>query len=382
MSSSFGFGPVSKAAAIAGEIKRRLPQMETHFFGDRFTLRFAELSKAFDLLIEAEVDDSAQVKKIIPQLKNYDAVFSVLNLPLLPLWRKSFGSLYFVDSLVWMWREPPRGAENAEIYFVQDYLATPARIEKWSETLRIISVPPIGILPKHDYSLIPVNERKNRLLVNFSGCSNQYVNSKIYEIYVATLSKIIDDEASEKFEEIEICVNQTLAEQLKMRFSRSSVKIGFLPKPEFLQKLAESRFLLTAPGITTTLEAVALKTPLGFLLPQNDSQAVLSEIYRQQIGESLTMAFSRFNEKLAFPTSLDDFENLEQPIEAAVERMIFILENQQSKLKQFTAEMLNKSNDNALESLRSNIRQTWHQSGQKVIVEKVFGNPAVASNEF
>lgn len=376
VSSSFGFGPASKAAAIAGEIKRRFPQIKTYFFGDSFALRFAELSKSFDFSIEAEVDDAAQVEKIIPQLKNYDAVFSVLNLPLLPLWRKSFGRLFFVDSLAWMWREPPTGIENAEIYFVQDYLVTSARVEKWSEKLRIISIPPVGILPDDNFSVTSPNDRSNLLLVNFSGCSNQYVDLKVYRKYVTNLSEVIIEEASERFEEIEIYVNQTLADHLKTRFSRSPVKIGFLPKPEFLQRLAESRFLLTAPGITTTLEAIALKTPLGFLLPQNDSQAVMSEFYRRQIDESLTMAFSRFDEKLAFPTSLDKFENLAQPIEAAVERMLFILENHQSKLKEFTAEMLSRSGSNVLEVLRSNIRQTWHLSGQKIIIENVFGNSA------
>jgi len=283
VSSNFGFGPVSKAAAIAEEIKRRFPQIKTHLFGDRFALRFAELSKSFDFLIEAKVEDAEQVKKIIPQLRNYNIVFSVLNLPLLPLWRKSFGRLYFVDSLAWMWRKPPTGVENTEIYFVQDYLVTSERIEKWSETHRVISIPPIGIPPKDNFSIIPPNKRSNRLLVNFSGCSNRYVNSKVYRKYVAKLAEPIIEESIGKFEDIYICLNQTLAEKLKKRFFGNSVKIGLLPKSLFLQKLADARFLLTAPGITTTLEAIALGTPLGFLLPQNDSQAVMSEIYRRQI---------------------------------------------------------------------------------------------------
>jgi len=84
------------------------------------------------------------------------------------------------------------------------------------------------------------------------------------------------------------------------------------------------------------------------------------------------MAFSRFDEKLAFPESLAEFDSIEQPIESAVQRMLFILENHQTKLRQFTVEILSKSSSYAVENLRNNISQTWSRPGQQIIVDKVF----------
>ena len=388
VSSSFGFGPVSKAATIAGEIKRCSPQSETHFFGRCIALQFAEQSKVFDKLIEADVEEKKSLEKLLPELRRYEIVFSVLNLPLLPLWRKSFGRLYFVDSLAWMWREPPEGVENATIYFAQDYLVPPARIENWKQFCNLMLVPPIGVKAQKlhsesepedkDEAKAPSSKaisgkRRNRVLVNFSGCSNPFVDAAVYENYALTLLPIIIEEAENEFEETQVCVNRDFAEILNKQYVHKNLKIGQLPHEEFLKKLADSRFLLIAPGITATLEAIASNIPFGFLLPQNDSQAMMSEIYRRQADENLTMAFSRFDEKLSFPLSLDNFENLGQPLELAVERMCRVLEIHQNEIRRFTARMLKNSLTDAGESLVSNIHQSWSKTGQSLIVEKVFG---------
>jgi hypothetical protein len=373
VASNFGFGPVSKAATLAEEIKRRFPKTEIHFFGNGIAARFAKQSKSFDCLIEAEVDDAEEIKHIIPVLKNYKTVFSVLNLPLLPRWRKSFGKLFFVDSLAWMWKAPPAGIENVAVYFVQDYLVPPERIENWKSLFQVTTIPPIVKMPKDISATGETANRKNRLLVNFSGCSNQFVSSRVYEHYAATLLSLILEEGFDRFEKIEVCVNQELAEKLQKSFRQPFLKIGQLPHEEFLRKLAATRFLLTAPGITTTLEAVALNTPLGFLLPQNDSQAVMSELYRRQFDESATMAFSRFDEKLAFPQSLGNFSDLHQPVELAVARMSLILNDYQAEIKRFLAEMLGESVNNTTENLKKNIRHIWKKTGQEAVVEKVFG---------
>jgi len=373
VTSNFGFGPVSKAATIAAEIKRRRPKTEIHFFGNGIALHFAKQSGSFDRFIETDVEDAGKIKKILAELKKYKIIFSVLNLQLLPLWRKSYGRLFFVDSLAWMWKEPPSGIENTDIYFVQDYLVSPERIESWKKTCRIETVSPIGVPPDSSFLKTGLAKRNNHLLVNFSGCSNQFVGSRIYENYAATLLSLIIEEAHPEFESIEVCVNQKLAQNLHDRFNQTFLKISQLPHQEFLQNLAAARFLLTAPGITTTLEAAVLKTPIGFLLPQNDSQAMVSEIYCRQFDESLTMAFSRFDKKLAFPTSMDDFMSLEQPVELAVQRMSLILENYPDKIKHFLRVMLSDPVDRTIKHLRNSTYQTGNRSGQSSIVSYVFG---------
>lgn len=386
VSSSFGFGPVSKAATIAGEIKRRSPQSETHFFGSGIALQFAEQAKVFDQLIEADVDEKQILEKLLPELRRYEVVFSVLNLPLLPLWRKNFGKLYFVDSLAWMWEKPPAGIENADIYFVQDYLVSPERIEEWRQMGNLMLIPPINVQAqkldsesesedkdeaKRSSSETISKKRRNRLLVNFSGCSNPFVDAAVYEKYVLTLLPIILEEAENEFEEIQVCVNRDLAATLNERYVHEHLKIGQLPHEQFLKTLADARFLLTAPGITTTLEAVASHTPFGFLLPQNDSQAIMSEMYRRQFDENLTMAFSRFDEKLSFPLSLNSFANLTQPIDLAVERLCRVLEIHQDEIRRFTRYMLKNSFTDTGAIMATKIQQISGKTGQTMIADKM-----------
>ncbi|MFN0140346.1 MAG: hypothetical protein ACKVQW_09700, partial [Pyrinomonadaceae bacterium] len=181
-----------------------------------------------------------------------------------------------------MWAEPPVGLENVSAYFVQNFLVSPERTNSWGQHYPVILIPPIerSVTDCDDYKVaLP---RENRLLVNFSGCSNPFVESQKFEKYVATLSRFIIDEADGRFDEIQFCCSQNLVDFLR-RYLRADehIRIDQLKHAEFLRQLRTSGFLLTAPGITTTLEAVAAKIPFAFPLPHNDSQALVSEIYQQ-----------------------------------------------------------------------------------------------------
>ncbi|HEV7476034.1 MAG TPA: hypothetical protein VGN90_18400, partial [Pyrinomonadaceae bacterium] len=118
--------------SIALEMKAQAPHLETHYFGAGIGYDYAKKSKAFDSLINVDVDGSDMLAALLPQLSSYRAVFSVLNLDLLPLWRGDLPPLYFIDSLAWMWPSLPAGIENVAAYFVQDYLVPPERIQDWA----------------------------------------------------------------------------------------------------------------------------------------------------------------------------------------------------------------------------------------------------------
>lgn len=83
------------------------------------------------------------------------------------------------------------------------------------------------------------------------------------------------------------------------------------------------------------------------------------------------MAFSRFDEKLIFPLSLDNFGSLEQPVDLAIERMCLILETQKNKLREFIREMLQNPSNKAFADLSDNSHQRWHKTGQEFIVLEV-----------
>src|SRR5262249_51497219 len=161
----------------------------------------------------------------------------------------------------WMWPDLPEGVENAEVYFVQDYLMPPGRLAAWRRRAPLQLVGPIETATAaRPAAPLP---RARRLLVNFSGCANPLADPAAFGRYVDALAAAIVAEAGSDFESIVFCCNRRLAARLEEQYAgRAGVRAGHFPHDEFLRLLAASQLLLSAPGITTTLEAIALETPV------------------------------------------------------------------------------------------------------------------------
>lgn len=363
VATSFGFGPVSKAVSIAWEMKAQAPDLETHYFGAGIGYDYAQKSEAFDSLINVDVDRRETLVALLPKLSSYGAVFSVLNLDILPLWRRDMPALYFVDSLAWMWPSLPVGIENAAAYFVQDYLLPPERIRDWAAACPLVLVAPIESVSSTSLEVPP--EKRNRLLVNFSGCANPFAPPELYEKYALVLASSIQEEAGQRYERIIFCCNEKLASYLRRYLgAASSVQFGHFAHEEFLRLLVSSALVLSAPGITSTVEALASQTPLGFLLPQNDSQALMSERYRLLLGKESCMAFSRFGPEFWFPPLLPAGES----VTLALTLLQKILSTRQPEISSMIRGLLSLPPSYSIDHLRGNIRNRWSCSGQQIIV--------------
>jgi hypothetical protein len=257
VATSFGFGPVSKAVSIALELKRQAPQLERRFLGAGISFDYARKSGAFNVLTNVDVDNHEQLVALLPTLKSNAAVFSVLNLGILPLWKSTYPPLYFVDSLAWMWPSPPAGIENVAAYFVQDYLLSVERIEEWRRRSPLILTAPIEAR-----TLAQVEapaKKSNQLLVNFSGCANPFAPELLYENYASVLTLTILEESVQRFEQMIFCCNDRLARYLRRKFGGAdAVRFEHLTHEDFLRALVSYEIVLSAPGITSTLEALAL----------------------------------------------------------------------------------------------------------------------------
>jgi hypothetical protein len=363
VATSFGFGPVSKAVSIALEMKIQAPDFETHYFGAGIGYDYAEKSNAFDSLINVDVDQHETLVALLPQLASYGAVFSVLNLEILPLWRSDMPALYFVDSLAWMWPSLPAGIENVATYFVQDYLLSPDRIHDWSLACPLVLVAPIESVSNTRLEAPP--GKRDRLLVNFSGCANPFAPPGLYEKYALVLASSIFSEAGHDFEEIVFCCNEKLAEYLRRNLGATPfVQVGHYAHEEFLSLLVSSSLVLSAPGITSTLEALAAQTPLGFLLPQNDSQALMSERYRLLLGEESCMAFSRFGPEFDFTPFLPH----EESVATALRLLQRILDTREPEIRSMIRGLMSLPASYDIANLRDNITSRWSASGQQIIV--------------
>lgn len=362
LSTSFGFGPVSKAATIARELKEHAPHLEAHYFGAGIDYDYAAKSDSFERVFKVDVDERATLAGIVPRLASYRAVFSVLNLDVLSLWRRGRVPLYLVDSLAWMWPDAPDGLTNVEAYFVQDYMMPPERVRLWGEKWPLVLVGPIEEAGAAEH--VPPRERVNRLLVNFSGCSNPFAAPELFEKYVSVLASAIMSEAGD-YDGVVFCCNERLARHLQGLFGGAlGVRAGHFTHEEFIGLLASSKFVLTAPGITTTLEVIASGADACFLLPQNYSQALISERYRALLGDAACMALSRFDQKLSVNPDLPEREGVRLVIASLQE----ILETRGEQIRSVIREFFSHPSRNVAGLLRRNVCRHWDVPGQTAIV--------------
>lgn len=370
VATSFGFGPVSKAVTIAKEIKKCSPALNLHFFGDGIDYEFAVQNKIFDKIHRVKTNSQPDLKKLLPVLQGYEFVVSVLNLDILSIWDKTLPPLYFVDSLAWMWNAAPQGIENVAAYFVQDFLLPNDHVQSWHAEYPLVAVP--AIMSDHLTSIdSDPKPRVNKLLVNFSGCSNPHVNGKLFEKYALTLSKLIVDGAF-TFDEIQICTNQKLAALVDSNVTKSKqVKVDCLPQYDFIEQMQTSRLLLTAPGITTTFEALRANIPFAFLLPQNDSQALLSDIYRKQIGDEICMAFSSFGKEFSFTTDLIDLRDKTRAVYLAATFLEKILDTKQNEIKKKVRLLFALSSTPTTNAFFTEKTRMGDLTGQQVIAENI-----------
>jgi hypothetical protein len=257
----------------------------------------------------------------------------------------------------------PAGIENVAAYFVQDYLVPPERIQDWAARCPLVLVAPIESVT--NTRLEAPNGKRDRLLVNFSGCANPFAPLELYQKYALVLASAILAEAGQRFERIVFCCNEQLANYLRKNLGTvPSVEVGHYVHDEFLRLLVSSALVLSAPGITSTLEALASQTPLGFLLPQNDSQALMSERYRLLLGEESCMAFSRFGTEFCFPPFLPK----EESVALALTLLQRILETRQPEISSMIRGLMSLPPAYSIANLRRNMINQWNRSGQHSIV--------------
>jgi nucleoside 2-deoxyribosyltransferase len=369
VATAFGFGPGSKAATIAHAIRESDPNAQLHFFGKGIDSDLAEASGAFDCIIQADTDDRGEISSLLRHFSDYDGVVSVLNFHLPAVWTDAAPPLYLVDSLAWMWPELPADIDRADRYFVQDFMVSPERVQQWRTRTNLELVAPIDsshVWAGSGPALAP--SREDRLLVNLSGCHSPIASDDHFDRYATTMTDAIAHHADGLFEDIAISCNARLANRLRERIPRNSrIDIAHYPPREFLQLLARSRSVLSVPGITTTVEAIRLRAPIHFLLPQNYSQALISESYRLKLGDRATMALSRFGAEHAVAPGLPEADGMRQTVRSVKS----IFDGQSILLGEALSEMLSDPSDDVVDVLKEQRIQDWDRPGQDEIAARI-----------
>ncbi len=283
---SFGFGPVSKVVAVAEAMRLLRPDYRLVFIGSNINEQYARASNVFDDFVSIDVDIAP--KAAVSEAVRYDALVNGLNFEVLSLWQSQMSPHFFLDSLTWMWPTIPVSVASARVYFVQDYLLG-ARISDKSLPDNTILVPPI-LSPSINTSRATWEIEDGYLLVNLSGLRNPILPPGYYARYVQMLLRglkaalhEIHDRHLRLIRRVLVCGNNDLlGTDMGLDWSELPfpVELNFVAHHRFLLEMRRCELLLTSPGLTTTLEALALGVSCRFLLPQNYSQFRISMRYR------------------------------------------------------------------------------------------------------
>jgi len=275
---SFGFGPVSKVVAVAEALRQLRPEYRLRFAGSNIANTFASDSGVFDEVVDVDLDASPEDG--LECFADDHAVVNGLNFELLDHWHPGMPPVFFLDSLAWMWQAVPSVLARAHTYCVQDYLLGASLTERvFPENTSL--VPPI-VSPGVGSARDPGGVEHGYLLASVAGCRNPILPPDFYRDYVrvtvaavASAVERIRRKGTLAIKRVLICGNPDLVRDASSCLPPSGsleVRCEYLPHPSFLGELRKCEVLLTSPGLTGTLEALALNVPCKFLLPQNYSQ--------------------------------------------------------------------------------------------------------------
>jgi hypothetical protein len=285
----FGFGPVAKLVGMA----RQLEAGEISFLGSGIALRYAQLNGShLDSVGPFDFEDIPRAREVV---KRFDAVMSIMEPQLVYVGVRERRPVYFFDSLFGFWlvdrplddlariaRIVASGSEReAEAAFrslsvhesmvvshlisTRSYAQSFPGVSERVETMSSLGFDTITVTgPMIDLDEIqrlreatPASPRT--LVVNLGGFTNTFLDYAKHGSYVDIILRWLTSrvETTSAFDRIIVGSGAfTTASEEEHRGVR--IRVGLVPHTELLSVLAGRPVYLTAPGLISLCEAVAL----------------------------------------------------------------------------------------------------------------------------
>lgn len=278
----FCFGPISTTLNIVRELKKLLLKENNIRFillGKLTTVQLSKTTNLFDEVIDCNTTDFFDFKKHKDLLKN--ALMFVCNTNIKGI--QFYHDLnidvpsIFVDTLFWMWDKIEIDYKKLTAYYIQDFIGINEQMKRLNLSPEYFKITgPIIVTDQ-----IPTQEKKNEILINFGGIENIYNKSGYY---IEQLSDLILDVLSRNnlYSEykITICGGGDEIKKLKEHINDENICIGTLSPEDFINKLRVCKHFLSLPGLTSFYESIYFQSHTFFLLPQNYSQYLQLEKYK------------------------------------------------------------------------------------------------------
>lgn len=273
----FGYGPAVKLLLIARRL--RAAGVHTTFLGHGIAHEMAASAPdAFDEVIHAHPTDPA----VAPHIARAAGLFSMMDRDFAALALEHGQPLYVADSLHWMREQLPAPFTAAQRYWVQNFLPSSAASPSRTGAHPI----PVGPIVEPRPPSPPAQRRG--FVINLGGCETPagpetenfayaefvlrgVLQSRLVEAYGAhALSGPGKDGRAD--DQVTLLAGQRASAHLQATFPDCGIAFHTATHDEALERLGTASYVLTSPGLTTTLECFQFAVPTYFLPPQNYSQ--------------------------------------------------------------------------------------------------------------
>ena len=258
-----GYGPAAKLIVLAAALRRR--GIQCVFVGRGIALELALRERG---LFQDVVAASGPAEVSGALLRSSWGILSVMDRDFSPLAAEFHRPLYVVDSLLWMRDRLPECWQAAERIWAQNFMGL--------DQSPLLAIPAVSVVGPIVDSSQSGGRRLPRqgLVVNLGGCESPQSDGGLADRYAGfVVEGLLASPLSDRFaNQIVLLAGHRCSARLQHRFQGCGFEFLSLPHHLALERIAAAELVLTAPGLTATLECFQHGVPACFLPPQNYSQ--------------------------------------------------------------------------------------------------------------
>jgi len=267
---SFGFGPAGSLMACKEQLAHK--SHNWRYAGATFSQSLI-VPEEFEEVILLPNDFDMSSKALKRSVDWADIIISGTEFRVFEIVKDHRKKVIVYDPLAWFW-ESAQNFSYPNVYYVCPNffgLDKEKMSFRYGEKFFLIRPFQPEIRESRDGS------RKGGLLINLCGLYNPHCVLDDY--YVLILDAIEQILKKTKWDHVTVTGNSHLHHRLLKRYTR--FQLDSKNHAEMVRCIRNSDLLLTSPGLNSSLEAMSLGTPVGFLPPQNNSQAAQLEIFQK-----------------------------------------------------------------------------------------------------
>lgn len=263
IANDFGFGPSSRAHAIARSFQQAFPDIKaTYLTSGKNDYLFADSDVALTTCDDTR--SSAALKQTFKQFDNA-LIVSVMNRFAITAARELGLPNILLDGLSWFWKSRPVEYDRADH---QIRYTLP-----WKAVDGVSLASPIDIEQR-----IPPKQTVDAL-ININGFITPF-HKQSHDVYLAFIDQLAQNVA-QTYPKVLVTGNQYAITKLQAQAS-DSYQLAALSKAAYLGHVEAARVVILNGGSNSFNEALALHTDILFSLPSNQSQYELIREVAQQ----------------------------------------------------------------------------------------------------